>query len=224
MNDSKLVLLHSVNAGVSVSFGGYCFFIDALHNEKAGTYSTMTPEMVSAFLSSSPAPDLLTCTHRHPDHYSESLSSLAADKYPGMKFVFPEEPCLLQFPGFSIEFIEMRHLGDAGTVPGNYCIVIRCAGKTLFFSGDCDPKDEDGVKRITGLNPDFSLLSFPWVTLFTGRKAVEALNPQHIAVAHLPLEKDDEFGYRDAARKCIEKYYPDAVMLQRFLQSAEFTI
>ena len=167
---------------------------------------------------------LNTRHNRHPDHYSESLSSLAADKYPGMKFVFPEKPCLLQFPGFSIEFIEMRHLGDAGTVPGNYCIVIRCAGKTLFFSGDCDPKDEDGVKRITGLNPDFSLLSFPWVTLFTGRKAVEALNPSHIAVAHLPLEKDDEFGYRDAARRSIEEYYPDAVMFQRFLQSAEFTI
>lgn len=224
MSGSRLALLHSVNAGISASFAGHCFFIDALHNEKAGTYSTMTDEMLADFFSSSPAPDLLTCTHRHPDHYSESLSALASKKYPGMKAVFPDRPCLLQFPGFSAEFIEMRHLGDASGMPGNYCIVIRCDGRTLFFSGDCDPKDEDGLGRIAGLNPDFALLAFPWVTLFSGREAVAALNPRHIAVAHLPLEKDDEFGYRDAARRSIERFYPDAVMFERFLQSAEFFI
>lgn len=224
MSGLSLSLLHSVNAGVSVSLDGYCFFVDALHNEKAGLYSTMTDEMISAFLSASPSPNLLTCTHTHPDHYSEHLAALAADRFPDMKTALPDNPGIFQFPGFSIEFIEMRHLGDVGDVKCNCCIVIRCAGKTLFFSGDCDPKDEEGLQQIAGLRPDFALLSFPWLTLFTGRKAVELLNPRQIAVAHLPLEKDDGFRYREVTRRSIEKHYPDAVMLERFLQRAKFTI
>lgn len=224
MTDSKLILLHSVNAGFSVSIAGRCFFIDALHNVKAGTYSTMTDDMVAAFLASAPAPDLFTCTHMHPDHYSEALAALAGEKYPDMIIVLPDERELFQLPGFSMEFIRMRHLSDIGGIPGNYCIVVRCAGKTLFFSGDSDPKDEDNVRRISGLRPDFALLSFPWITLSSGRRAVNALDPQHLAVGHLPLAEDDEYGYREAVLRSRDRYFPGAVLFEHSLQNAEFVL
>lgn len=219
----ELKIVLSANAGVSAEIGGHRFYIDALHNTPSAGFSALSDRMPDEFVGYAGAPDIILYTHLHPDHYSAELTDRICCSYPEAKLVMPEKESITDFGYASVRLIPLLHMGEYRDVP-NFGIVIETAGKRLFFSGDSDPEEKSVLNKIEGLRPDFALLNFNWITLFSGRAALERLNPGHAAFVHLPYPEDDTEGYIRPTEHCRDRRRSEDAVMYRFLQTEVFDI
>lgn len=215
----KVTVTLSANAGVAIHIGGYRIWVDALHTQKQKGFSAVDVPLQKRMLQCAAFanPDLILCTHCHPDHFSEALTKEAKKLWPDAKIMLPE-PCFdgqIEIKGeehihrlgdLSLRFIRLPHDGQqyAGCV--HYGVLITIGGKTILLPGDCRTGAEELEEAIGENRIDLALLNFPWLTLSKGRAFVDTvMKPSQILLYHLPFAEDDCFNYRDAAMKTVQK-------------------
>lgn len=225
----------SANAGVALRLGGARIWVDALHQHLVPGFSTVTPELMAA-MEAHPdfaAPDLLFSTHRHPDHFSRTLTLRALKRWPLAETVLPEPVLEHQFllsrprerlllPEVTLQFARLPHEGPQYADVPHYGCVLEHEGFRVLIAGDCAvaaPALESFLKEAGPI--DLALLDFPWVTLKKGRRFIrEVIRPEHLLVYHLPFREDDIYHYRPAAVKAagLLVEVPDVRLLWEPLQ------
>ena len=223
-----LDILFTANSGVVFTIGDKTFMVDALHNTKSLEFSALSDEMADAIFDEYKEVGCICCTHMHPDHYSEELFDKARIKYPNAVIFIPSSEEIVYGDGFSLESIALPHQMVPQSVHaedvGNYGLVFNVEGKKIFVSGDASVADDKTRQKVAALNPDFAFVNFPWVALKEGRKTLEFLNPKKAAFIHLPYEDEDTFGFFASTKKYADKYFPDALIFNRFFQKEEVEI
>lgn len=233
----KVTVTLSANAGVVIAMGGYRIWVDALHTEKQPGFSCVDLPLQKRMLQCDAFknPDLIVCTHCHPDHFSEDLVAAGKKLWPEATVLLPERKYADQvlvsgneyvytLGELTLRFIQLPHEGEQYANCIHYGVLISVKNKHVLLPGDCRTAAIELTKAMQGRNVDLALLNFPWLTLKRGCDFVKGiLNPTHVLLYHLPFVSDDSFGYRHAAAKAIEKM-PNSQLLWEPLQSIELEI
>jgi L-ascorbate metabolism protein UlaG (beta-lactamase superfamily) len=200
----------SANAGVSLELGPARVWVDALHDRRVPEFSTLTPELLEQLWANPHfcAPDLIFCTHLHPDHYAPELLAEARRRWPSALTALPSpegglfltgERQQVCCAGLVLTFQRLTHEGSEYADVAHYGCRIDDGGFRTLIAGDCalcNPK----LAELADGGVELAILNFPWVTLPRGRAFVERfLHPHHLVVCHLPFARDDRWGYRRAA-------------------------
>ncbi len=235
----KIKITLSANAGAAVHLGGKRIWVDALHDRKQPSFSTvdipLQQEMYhcEAFA----APDYICYTHCHGDHFSEPLTAAAKRLWPKARIVLPEmvfeEQILVTGENFVISdydlcmrFFRLPHEGEQYRDVVHYGILISCAGKNILLPGDCQVASPELGELISSTRIDLALLNFPWITLSRGKRFLqEYLSGAQLAVYHLPFARDDISHYRAAVDRAVRSVPERNVwILQEPLQRLELDI
>lgn len=230
----RIKLTLTANAGVILNYGeeGPVYGIDALHDTKGLEFSCLSEEQVAntfALLDKKP-PDALLTTHKHPDHYSEPLLEKAGERYPDCHIIkpwsVPDNKCKMYIKnGDTLAAIPLPHrFAPHYPDADNYGFVINVGDKTVFTAGDAEPTTEEMQSFARDFHPDIAILPFLWVTLSKCRRILDRLAPKYLVLVHLPFEEEDSCGYNHAALAETKRFYPEAVVLNKHMQSVEFDI
>lgn len=213
MNTCTVAL--SANAGVSITLGDLRIWVDALHRTHTDEYSFLTPELW-AQMQQHPAftaPDYIIYTHRHPDHYSRTLTQEAKQLWPQARVILPEaefdDQLLLsggsvrfEDRGVGFHFIQLPHQGEQYANVPHYGVILSSGDFHILLAGDCRVCSTELARRLESTQITLAILDFPWLTTRGGRKFVEEhIAPEHLFICHLPFPEDDRSGYRPAAEK-----------------------
>lgn len=210
----------SANAGAAVHLGGARVWVDALHRQPVAGFSSLSPELADAVAKHPDfaEPDLIFYTHCHPDHFSQTLTQQALERWPFAVAVLPERrfpaQILLDRPRqqlslarLSARFVRLPHEGEQYADVAHYGCLLEHDGFRVLLPGDCAVASPVLREFLEEVGPvDLAVVDFPWVTLSKGRRFLaEFVRPKHLAVYHLPFEADDVYGYRRAVRKAAEQ-------------------
>lgn len=203
------------NTGVSLQLGQHRIWSDALHDRRVVGFSTVTPQLWNV-LQAHPdflCPEVLFYTHCHPDHYSRALTKQVVSLNPEAILVLPEQEfdkqvtltgpdSRLTIGDLQMNFFKLTHEAPKYQEVPHYGCILESDGFRILITGDCAVADPKLATFIGDRQIDLALLNFPWVTLRKGRHFIEEiLRPQNLLVYHLPFQRDDRWGYREAARK-----------------------
>ena len=83
----------SANAGVAIDIAGKRIWVDALHDRRAGGFSTVSPELFRNLLEAETfrSPDAICYTHCHLDHFSKVMTLEAMSRWPKAQVFLPEQ-------------------------------------------------------------------------------------------------------------------------------------
>ena len=206
----------SANAGAALELPGLRLWVDALHRHKVPGFSCVPPELWGQ-MQSHPAfsrPDLLFFTHRHPDHYSHTLTQEALHLWPQAELALPEQDFAgqvllagpedrIHFRDITLTFRRLIHEGAEFADVPHYGCLIDAGGYRVLLTGDCALAGQDLADFIGNTPIDLAILDFPWITLRRGRTIIDTvIRPRHLLINHLPFAPDDTEGYRAAAARC----------------------
>ncbi|WP_369282414.1 MBL fold metallo-hydrolase [Oscillibacter sp. GMB15532] len=218
----------SANAGVALRLGGIRLWVDAVHEEPVSGFSVLSPALQSAVTAHPDfqQPNLIFCTHCHPDHFSRRLLAQAMKRWPLAEVILPERQFERQIllsqpherlvlPELSIRFVRLPHEGKEYAAVAHYGCLLDHDGFRILIAGDCAVASPVLREFLLETGPvDLALLNFPWITLSKGRKFIEQfIRPRHLAVYHLPFEQDDIYTYRRAAIRAAEQVLAEDVRL-----------
>jgi L-ascorbate metabolism protein UlaG (beta-lactamase superfamily) len=232
----KVKVTLTASSGVLLDFGGEGCAIDALHDEKQRSWSTVTPDMLPGIWTAfgPEGPELVLATHGHPDHFSSGLWAQAQERWQGAAFVSPAgggrtvNPAGLSsfsVGGIRVETRPLPHEGAEYAGTPHYGYLVECGGFTVLHAGDCAVAAAELETWLAGRSPDLAVLDFPWLTLTRGRKFTEeVIRPKHLLLCHLPFAADDIDGYRAAAASAAgrESVIADVRCLTRPFQTEAF--
>lgn len=232
MNTCTVAL--SANAGVSITLGNLRLWIDALHRTHTAEYSSLTPALWTQMQQhpAFAAPDYIIYTHRHPDHYSRTLTQEAKQLWPQAKVILPEaefdDQLLLsggsirfEDRGIGFHFMRLPHQGEQYASVPHYGVILSSGDFRILIAGDCRVCSTELARRLESTQISLAILDFPWLTTRGGRKFVEEhIAPKHLFICHLPFAEDDRSGYRLAAEKSTSLLpsVPDIRLLESPLQ------
>ena len=233
----KVTVTLSANAGVAIHIGGYRIWVDALHTQKQPGFSAVDGVLQKKMLlcDAFAKPDLIVCTHCHPDHFSKQLTEAAMGLWPKATVILPQahftdqmlvsgEEFIHRHEEVTLHLIRLPHDGEQYRDCIHYGLVITAGEKTILIPGDCKTAAEELAQAVQGLGIDLALLNFPWLTLKRGKVFVDQiLMPANILLYHLPFPQDDTCGYRAAAQKAAQKE-GNAHLLWEPLQTIELEI
>lgn len=202
----------SANAGAALTVGKFRIWVDALHRRHVDGFSSVSPDLWGR-MRAHPAfvdPALLFYTHRHPDHYSRTLTRQALDCWPGAVLAMPElefdgqillsgREVHLRLGGAELRFRRLVHEGPQYASVPHYGCILAHSGFRVLLTGDCALAGQDLADFIGDTPIDLAVMDFPWVTLRKGREFIRSvIRPRHLVVNHLPFAGDDTHNYRAA--------------------------
>lgn len=224
----KCTVTLTANAGIILELPGAVLLVDALHNKKAMEFSTLDSSSIETLFSRFDVcpPDGILVTHSHIDHYSTALVDEASQRYSCPVFApWKDGMCEYAVNGVSIQPIALSHRkADTGDFGKHFGFIINKDDKTVLIAGDAEPLSDEMTALCASLSPNLAVLPFVWVTLKRHREALDVLNPSALVLNHLPFIYEDTFGYNKAAETQVNARYPGCVILNSFLQTAEFEI
>ena len=218
----------SANAGVILSDGERCLWIDALHRVPVAGFSCVSrlqwermldPALVSP-------PDLMLFSHYHPDHYSSSYLRGAHERYPAAAVASPraelpdqillaEEACKLEIKDVRILCRRTPHEGRGYETVAHYSFLILWGEAVLFIPGDAALGSQALAELIGSRKISLALLNFPWVTRPSGIRFLAAHgDPKEEIIYHLPFAPDDTCRYRDLTARALARYEDQAIHRQ----------
>ncbi len=207
----------SANAGTALRFGQAKLLIDALHSQKMGVFSSVSPAQwdIMQTHEAFSEPDMICFTHCHPDHFSEDLTAQATRLWPHALLLLPETRFQHQYLLFgrkgslsckdiSLQFFKLPHEGHEFAAVPHYGFLISHGDVHILIAGDAEIASPALAEAINGISIDLALLDFPWLTLRKGRQFIqEHIHPKHLLIYHLPFAQDDCMSYRLAAQNSI---------------------
>jgi len=229
----------SANAGIALRLGQAKLLIDALHSQKTGGFSPVSPAQwdIMQTHEAFSAPDMICFTHCHPDHFSRELTAQAMGLWPRALILLPETHFQHQYLLFgrkgslsckdvSLRFFKLPHEGHGFAAVPHYGFLISCGDVHILIAGDAEIAGPALAEAITGISIDLALLDFPWLTLRKGRQFIQDhIRPRHLLIYHLPFAQDDCMGYRVAAQNSIPRLkVPDIRLLCEPFQTEMYSL
>jgi len=194
--------------------------------------------------------DLMLITHEHPDHfYAESIGEFL--KYNLNVFVISTceviskikslvdynvytrlidlNPALhqrekIKVNGISIQAISMIHDGKEYADVSNLAYLIDY-GKTILHLGDAAPSKANFESlNLKKYQIDLLIANFPYVLLSLARRIVQNyINPQKIAIVHLPYQELDKYGWIKATKRSYQRVENEFIKTE-FLENPHYSI
>lgn len=205
----------SINAGLALNTEGLRIWVDAVHDEKVPSFSTLTPQVQRQLFASEAFqnPDVIFFTHCHPDHFSKQLCVEAMKRYHNAKLILPEAhfkdqthlrgtEVIVPVNGRLLYFRRLIHEGKNYRDVPHYGMMIEDDGETILVLGDCALQASGLREWVAGRQIDAAIMPFPWITLRTAQEFIQReLRPRQLFIYHLPLEQDDVYHFGVSARK-----------------------
>ncbi|HVJ49677.1 MBL fold metallo-hydrolase [Desulfitobacterium sp.] len=119
---------------------------------------------------------------------------------------------MLTVKGINIRILSMLHSGKSYDDVRNFSYLIEY-GLRILHVGDASPVREnyDG-QNLRRTKIDWFIAPFPYIALPSARVVIkEYINPQKIAIVHLPNEERDRFGWIKATHKSFGKIEHDFI-------------
>lgn len=223
----------SANAGVALDIGGRRIWVDALHDKKEKSFSTLSPQLQQKMLTTEAfyRPEYICYTHCHGDHYSENLTQTAMNLWPDAKLLSPETmeggEYRVEDRGLVLRFVRLPHEGEQFADVKHYGLMVSFRGYNILIPGDCALASPELTKMVGNLHLHLVLLDFPWATLRRGREYVlEHFRDSRVILYHIPFAEDDVDGFRTAAQHAAEEMttVKDIRLLQDPLQTERFIV
>ncbi len=135
------------------------------------------------------------------------------------------EPLQLALAGVDLRVLRLPHSGDDEHV--GYLVII--GGKRLLFLGDAEPRPKDFAElRLAQADVHVAFAPY-WLLLHDAWRDLVAtgIAPERVVVTHLPAREVriaalDALGGADGVRERIRTAWPDAILLERPLESIRF--
>lgn len=233
-------LTFAANSGFAVEFGSLRFLVDAFPAAEVPGFSHLTPARWKS-LQTHPAfrnPDFILNSHNHVDHYDPERTAQARHLWPKSRILSPDPeifPDLLlsgrsgrfHARDVSVRFFQLPHDGKSFADTRNYGFLLEKNSRRILFTGDCAIASPDLAQFLEGRHVHLAVLNFPWLTLRSGREFTDRfLQPEHIALCHLPFPEDDTFHYLEASRRDAARYGQgkDIRLFSSFLQTESFLL
>lgn len=233
------------NAGLAVTFPSALIWIDAIHDIKAPTYSTVTPEIWSKMQqdpdyvgSSMQGPDAMAFSHCHIDHFTSGIVREAMDKWPDSKVILPEkyfpnevyvsgDAMDLNVSGVDLKFIKTHHCTKRHHNKTHYSMLMNDGHANIFMPMDSSTSDAAMSYCAVNNDIDIAVIDFVWVLLQKGRDVIEHdVRPKHLLIYHLPFAADDPHDWRSQTEEAAKLLtsVPDVRILKDPFQKEIITI
>ncbi|MBS7527138.1 MBL fold metallo-hydrolase [Fusibacter paucivorans] len=205
------------------------------HADFSGLSENVLKDLLAGEKTAYQAIQYVLFTHHHEDHFSPekteaflrnhkikgfflpekqmlknpSLSEIASQQaetvYP-LSLALGEKITITLTDTLSITVFCTIHAGEAYKEIENYCYLIHFSGKSVLIVGDSDYNPQYFKEMLSGEMIDTLFVNPMFVRLVSGRKVVEAINPQQLIVYHIPFEADDQLQFRRMVPKDIERH------------------
>ena len=225
-------LIPTANAGAVLWLNGLCIWADVLNEENEGGYEVLSDAHFEKLLTDpSFRPDAILFTHRHADHYSETLLFRAVEAFPNALVYVGgahSEGKVMEIRGargsVTLRTIPLPHDGVRFKDVRNDALLLESPAGNVLIPGDCPiacPALLDTLRETPCGNAAempseaqkkavflirLALLNFPWLSLGKGRKALSVLDPGHVFFFHLPSPESDPYNYRAQAERMLSMY------------------
>lgn len=230
-------IYHTINSGLIIMHMGSILWIDVLHKKSEGFSPVPAPFLSAMERGAYPAsaPDGLVFTHRHPDHYDETLVGRLRARYPSMPCITPEQTDGVHNLGERGEAPRSLFIGNIELIPfptkhdgplyadvPHVSLIVRCGEESLLISGDAELKQEEEYREILRTyKPTCGFFNFFQLRRPAVRRWIQALKMRHVFLYHLGYPEDDKFHYIDQARRTI-KYHPEILPAPKLLEPMNF--
>lgn len=177
--------------------------------------------------------DIMLFTHHHSDHFdpisasefskhnanttiistpeviSEIKNHSSEANVPNLIELNPAPHCRekISVNGVNIQAISMIHDGKEYADVQNLAYLLEKNGTKVLHTGDAGPVQENYAPLdLNRENLDLLITTFPYIGIPAHRQLIEKyINPQKIAVVHLPYRELDSFGWIKATKKSYER-------------------
>lgn len=202
------------NAGLSITFPSALIWVDAIHDIKAPTYSTVTPE-IYAHMQQDPdyvgadfnGPHAMAFSHCHIDHFTSGIVRDAMKRWPDAKVVLPEkyfpnevyisgESSDVDINGVELKFVKTHHCTKRHHNKTHYSFLLDDGNINIFMPMDSSMSDPVMHYYAVNTDIDVAVVDYVWVLLQKGRDIIEHdIKPKHLLLYHLPFAEDDRHGF-----------------------------
>lgn len=201
-------LRRTANAGFLLKLDGVMIALDGVCLE-VPPYQAAPPAERDRLMAA--PPDLLAFTHHHADHFDPAFAAqfqkrtlrpiLGTDQVaraiPGCRVV--EDA--LRIRSVRITPVGTRHIGKFGLTTDHVSFIIE-GSKCIWFAGDATPTQ---LGSITGFpKADILIAPYAYVTTGAALHALQAMQPEHLVLTHMPLRSCDP----DGLWKAVEAMLP----------------
>ena len=211
------------NAGLAIHFPSSLIWVDAIHDIKAPTYSTVTPAIREQIFSDPDyigrdlqGPDAMLFSHCHIDHFTSDIVRSAMERYPDTKVYLPEkyfpdeiyvhgDTMNAQVNDVKLEFIKTHHCTKRHHNKTHYSLLMNDGNINIFMPMDSSTTDPAMHYYAVNTDIDVAVVDFVWTLLQKGRDVIlNDLNPKHLLLYHLPFECDDPHKWREQTREAVK--------------------
>jgi L-ascorbate metabolism protein UlaG (beta-lactamase superfamily) len=241
-------LIYLANAGVLINMNGKKILIDGLNNANHALYKSTPIEISEQIIGGIPPfdnIDVMLITHNHSDHFDvegvtrfleknsdtfvistheiistirNHISYIEETRLIGLqpKFKYEER---IQIKGIDIVAISLVHDGSEYAEVSNLAFLIDSTKKVLHLGDGAPTKENYEALNLKKYRIDLLIANFPYVSLPSARNIIkDHINPNKIAVVHLPYQELDRFGWINAAKKSYERV-KDSFIETEFLEN-----
>ena len=233
------------NAGLAISFQSSLIWVDAIHDIKAPTYSTVTPDMRERIFTDPDyigakglGPDAMVFSHCHIDHFTSDIVRDAMVRFPDSKVLLPEKyfPDEIYVHGdiyeedineVQLKFIRTHHCTKRHHNKTHYSLLMNDGNANIFMPMDSSTTDAAMHRCAVDTDIDIAVVDFVWALLQKGRDVIlNDLSPRHLLLYHLPFAKDDTHNWRDQTREALAflKSIPDVRILDTPFQVEDIEV
>ncbi len=211
------------NAGLAINFPSSIIWVDAIHDIKAPTYSTVTPDIREQVFGDpdyigeyQQGPDALVFSHCHIDHFTSDIVRYAKSRFPRTKVYLPEKyfPDEIYVHGdtmdvnvkdVSLKFIKTFHCTKRHHNKTHYSLLMNDGNINIFMPMDSSTTDPAMHYYAVDTDIDVAIVDFVWTLLQKGRDVIlNDIKPKHLLLYHLPFERDDLHNWREQTREAIK--------------------
>ena len=212
----------TANAGLSISFPSALIWVDAIHDIKAPTYSTVTPDIRRGILNDpdyigadGKGPDAMAFSHCHIDHFTSDIVRDAMKRWPDSRVILPEKyfPNEIYVSGdgmdvsvndVDLHFVKTHHCTKRHHNKTHYSLLMNDGHANIFMPMDSSTSDPAMHQCAVSNDIDIAVIDFVWVLLQKGREVIENdVKPKHLLIYHLPFAEDDRHDWQGQTREAV---------------------
>ncbi len=236
----------TANAGLAVKFPSALIWVDAIHDIKAPTYSTVTPEIKEHILTDPDytgeylqGPDAMAFSHCHIDHFTSDIVRSAMARWPHSRVILPEkyfpdeiyineEVQDVMIKDVDLKFIRTHHCTKRHHNKTHYSLLMNDGNINIFMPMDSSTSDPAMHFYAVDTDIDIAVVDFVWALLQKGRDVIiDDIKPRHLLLYHLPFAADDTHNWRTQtheAARLLADVIPDVRILDTPFQKEIITI
>ena len=213
----------TANAGLSIKFPSALIWVDAIHDIKAPTYSTVTEDIKQRIISDPDyvgeymqGPDAMAFSHCHIDHFTSDIVRAAMARWPRAEVILPERyfPDEIYVTGdemnvnvkdVTLKFIKTHHCTRRHHNKTHYSLLMNDGNINIFMPMDASTTDANMHFYAVDTDIDIAVVDFVWALMEKGREVIlNDIHPKHLLLYHLPFAGDDTHNWLGQTREAAK--------------------